>query len=257
MTLSLTCPILHTKIEDPALTIYGNVYERSAIAQWFSQHDTDPVTNMRVPTKMLYSLCNAETTEEIHTRILEVRSFIRFYYKYDKNDALKRADEDFSLYGFQIPKIISLLVWTSFRDNQLWNYSLYQTIQSRFGIRVSDDYNIARHVFSGRDLTNYTVPHIDRQFKNFAFHNTTFGAQKFYRCVFNLCSFQRSDLRNSLFQNCTLVLDNTKDYYIFSEALIDWTTMFLNCNIKILGRRENEGVVSFYDEVVSRGAKLL
>ncbi|KAK9816505.1 hypothetical protein WJX72_001230 [[Myrmecia] bisecta] len=41
----VTCPIEHEVYEDPVVAADGHTYERSAIAEWFSRHDTSPMTN--------------------------------------------------------------------------------------------------------------------------------------------------------------------------------------------------------------------
>ncbi len=39
------CPITQTLMQEPALTLQGNVYERAATTEWLQLHDTDPLTN--------------------------------------------------------------------------------------------------------------------------------------------------------------------------------------------------------------------
>jgi SUMO ligase MMS21 Smc5/6 complex component len=38
--IELICPITHTLIYDPVLTVQGNVYERAAITEWLQTHTT-------------------------------------------------------------------------------------------------------------------------------------------------------------------------------------------------------------------------
>jgi len=56
------CPILHQIMEDPVMAIDGFTYERNAILQWFSSHNTSPLTNLPLndlslrPNQALFSL---------------------------------------------------------------------------------------------------------------------------------------------------------------------------------------------------------
>ena len=47
------CPITGEIMEDPVTTADGHAYERAAIAQWLSNHDTSPVTNAQLPHRKL------------------------------------------------------------------------------------------------------------------------------------------------------------------------------------------------------------
>ena len=47
------CPITGEVMEDPVTTADGHAYERAAIAQWLSNHDTSPVTNAQLPHRKL------------------------------------------------------------------------------------------------------------------------------------------------------------------------------------------------------------
>ena len=49
------CPITHHLILDPVLTNAGSLYERSAILNWFSEHDTNPEDGARLTNFQLIS----------------------------------------------------------------------------------------------------------------------------------------------------------------------------------------------------------
>ena len=49
-------PILGQLFRDPVLTSNGTVYERSCITEWLENHDTDPLTNSRLPDKTLIAM---------------------------------------------------------------------------------------------------------------------------------------------------------------------------------------------------------
>lgn len=56
------CPITQTLMQDPVLTVQGNVYERTAITAWLQIHATDPVTNIHLNACMLIP-CNPIKSE--------------------------------------------------------------------------------------------------------------------------------------------------------------------------------------------------
>ena len=49
----LVCPITLELMVDPVVAADGRTYERAAIEEWLSEHDTSPLTNLALPTKQL------------------------------------------------------------------------------------------------------------------------------------------------------------------------------------------------------------
>ncbi|KAK9829576.1 hypothetical protein WJX72_006579 [[Myrmecia] bisecta] len=49
----MCCPITHDFMQDPVIAEDGHTYDRAAIVEWFSQHDTSPMTNQVLATKVL------------------------------------------------------------------------------------------------------------------------------------------------------------------------------------------------------------
>ncbi|KAK9827654.1 hypothetical protein WJX81_004095 [Elliptochloris bilobata] len=49
----LACPITHEVLREPVVAADGWTYERSAIEMWLQSHDTSPMTNDRMPDKVL------------------------------------------------------------------------------------------------------------------------------------------------------------------------------------------------------------
>ena len=47
------CPITHEVMKDPVVCALGHVYEREAIEYWLASHDTSPMTNEILPSKVL------------------------------------------------------------------------------------------------------------------------------------------------------------------------------------------------------------
>jgi hypothetical protein len=47
------CPISQCMMIDPVITVNGTTYERKFIEEWLQHHDTDPLTNEKLPSKML------------------------------------------------------------------------------------------------------------------------------------------------------------------------------------------------------------
>ena len=63
----LVGPITQELMVDPVLDSKGNCYERTAIQQWLSNHDTSPVTKERLPDKKLL------TNKPMKSEIIEFR----------------------------------------------------------------------------------------------------------------------------------------------------------------------------------------
>lgn len=60
--VELICPITQTLMQDPVLTVQGNVYERAAITEWLQAHSTDPLTNAPL-TALTLIPCNPIKSE--------------------------------------------------------------------------------------------------------------------------------------------------------------------------------------------------
>jgi hypothetical protein len=50
---ALLCPIGYNLMVDPVVCADGHSYDRAAIQEWFSNHNTSPLTNQRLPNKHL------------------------------------------------------------------------------------------------------------------------------------------------------------------------------------------------------------
>eukprot|EP00300_Choanocystis_sp_HF-7_P006000 c14418_g1_i1.p1 GENE.c14418_g1_i1~~c14418_g1_i1.p1 ORF type:complete len:617 (+),score=106.06 c14418_g1_i1:54-1853(+) len=50
---SFYCPITSDIMEDPVITDDGQTYDRESISRWFQEHDTSPLTGLRLPNKRL------------------------------------------------------------------------------------------------------------------------------------------------------------------------------------------------------------
>jgi ankyrin repeat protein len=60
--MSFQCPITQVRMTDPVTCMDGHTYERSGIERWLQDHDTSPLTGVKLPSKFLipnHSLRNA------------------------------------------------------------------------------------------------------------------------------------------------------------------------------------------------------
>ncbi len=48
-----TCPITQLAFTDPVIASDGYLYERSAIKKWFEDHDTSPLTGLKIPNTLI------------------------------------------------------------------------------------------------------------------------------------------------------------------------------------------------------------
>lgn len=63
---ALCCPITGDLMADPVVTACGITYDRAAIAQWLSRHNTDPVTRAVLKEKALHANILAKTLVREH-----------------------------------------------------------------------------------------------------------------------------------------------------------------------------------------------
>ena len=60
--ISFQCPITQVRMTDPVTCMDGHTYERTGIERWLKDHDTSPLTGVKLPSKLLlpnHSLRNA------------------------------------------------------------------------------------------------------------------------------------------------------------------------------------------------------
>ena len=60
--MSFVCPITQVRMTDPVTCMDGHTYERSGIERWLTDHDTSPLTGVKLPAMLLipnHSLRNA------------------------------------------------------------------------------------------------------------------------------------------------------------------------------------------------------
>ena len=50
---NLVCPILLKVMDNPVMSCDGNTYDKVAIERWFNEHDTSPLTNLKLENKIL------------------------------------------------------------------------------------------------------------------------------------------------------------------------------------------------------------
>ncbi|KAK9806977.1 hypothetical protein WJX72_009234 [[Myrmecia] bisecta] len=50
----MCCPITQELMRDPVIAEDGHTYDRAAMEQWLSKHDTSPMTNEALTSKALF-----------------------------------------------------------------------------------------------------------------------------------------------------------------------------------------------------------
>lgn len=65
------CKISYQLMQDPVVTEHGNTYDRKSIEEWFREHDTDPLYNLKVNTKVVYPI------NEFRTKIFDYLQTIK------------------------------------------------------------------------------------------------------------------------------------------------------------------------------------
>ena len=51
---AFTCPITLMTVREPATTVYGHLYEHSAITEWAKHHGTCPLTNKPLAADQIF-----------------------------------------------------------------------------------------------------------------------------------------------------------------------------------------------------------
>ena len=68
------CPITQSLIKDPVITCDGHTYEREAIEKWFVMHDTSPLTNVELDSKVLVPNHAVRTAIEVY--VLPIKAYV-------------------------------------------------------------------------------------------------------------------------------------------------------------------------------------
>lgn len=71
------CPITKVQIVNFTMTCVGSVYEKSAIQKWLQEHPTDPLTNLVLPTQLLFDVEPPFTLENIQKQSSQLRANMR------------------------------------------------------------------------------------------------------------------------------------------------------------------------------------
>jgi hypothetical protein len=93
--MELICPISLMSIEDPVMTLTGQIYERACIIKWFTSNDTDPATGLILPCKTLLTvdLKTDNLEQEIKDRREAIATLSKFgvvvWFMFDSN--MKKA----------------------------------------------------------------------------------------------------------------------------------------------------------------------
>ena len=116
ISVELLCPIGMGIMLDPVLTVMGQVYDRCNIEKWFEDHDTDPLTNVRLnDTRLVVDTALArrvqseyadEFLEKIRKRRLEEKAQRELELTISFLDNLRKPDkivEIFKKRDIQVP----------------------------------------------------------------------------------------------------------------------------------------------------------
>jgi len=225
------CPITLETIKDKRFTYHGYCYEKVAIKEWLTKNNTDPCSNLELPTKKLFKnikdiKIDILTEGELNKKYLELREVkineeFKNYSTYARETFIEGINHPSDIYFSQSPNLEE-----GIENNQ----------------RV-DIVNIERPLNSGKgyqfiDLSNSIV--IGQTYDQSLFDFCSLYKCEFLNCKFINCSFIGSNLSYTKFVQCEFKGRKLNFYRSYCEGIefidcefdnpnfVDW------CNQKFL-----------------------
>lgn len=186
------CPITLQPIRDPVRTLAGVIYERAAIAQWLTEHSSDPVTNLVLPSKDLLPVGDPRQTPSDFRKDLVWTICTPFYHVAMENER-----------KFVCPQLKTVEASQALMDDLRANpMKFYRPIEGLGSL------------FHGLHLKSGKIT--DASFKDIDFRGSTFEHVIFLRVTFNHCNLSHTDLRSATFIDCVFRGERT----IFVDAKV-------------------------------------
>jgi hypothetical protein len=205
----MICPITQDNIKQPAITIFGNIYESNAIREWLEDNITDPCTNQILPVLYLF-----EPKQWTGT----IEDLAKCYAKNARHWCWFMGTIDW--YKQKNPTEMKKIRGTA------------ENIVATEYIKTEKQY----HFYLDKEREEYKIPDgalmrslFIRQEKYNAFKSMNLVAadlrgSTFIDCVFGDCNFSFADISNCLFFRCTF-MGNT----CFYDTDINEETKFIDC----------------------------
>ena len=203
----MICPITLEPMVEASINSRGSVYEYSAITQWFQQHETDPLTNLKCPHKFVVKF--DVTSPYLKEKCSDIETNTRFCYPaVFAQEGAVRIYEKYSRMKLNIPET----EWLEYVKKKREHFE-HEKSPNRY---IEDDecteLDIYHKALKIRDWDFVDLSKIRLWYKHFKCQKFIFSNLSgcvFKDCYFCHCTFIGCNLSDALFINCTFVGDNT------------------------------------------------
>jgi hypothetical protein len=246
------CPITCEEIEEYAITMFGQVYEKSAIVEWLKNNETDPITGVILPLKELItkgvhtrnvSVLSSELrrkTGQLSPKVMISRSVamqlgVMSVKRLQNIRHIKLLMEDpevsakFSAFNNRIMRVLLPRLTPI---NGMWRKTDFSSVVWNRST-TSEMYKHPPN--TGRDFENMKFKQYTRlyggHFKSSSFDGACLRNVTFVECCFTRCTFIGADLRTTIFRKCNFRGEEVD----FRNALTNAFTLFNECEIEIPG----------------------
>lgn len=234
------CPITQEPIEKFGVLCTGSFYEYSAINEWLKHNNTDPLTNLALPIRKIY-------TDDINSENIKF-----------KKDEIKQNFENDWMKLFTLPFLpYQILENVNKIKNNIRNmdqatkvnWSVYQDIKRNYisdrnydsslhsrGLQnpFDNDDIISRPIDTGFGYEFINLSDLNMKYKHFkstSFNGADLSDTRFSDCDFSRCTFIGTNMTNTEFINCIFIGNEI----CFLDCQTNEDTYFSNCTFEKLG----------------------
>lgn len=240
------CPITLEPINIYGITCYGSFYEYSAISDWLQNHNTDPLTNLPLPSKGLKKVLKEDFSPVTH--IDHKKSCLLWCYH------LALVENSIKIYN-------NLIALENNAQGEYWDkysnakkeqliegkVSYYEAAVYGTDIDNMNDYIRPSNTGSGFnfvDLSNCEFE--DRDFKCASFNFANLSNCMFINCSLSRCSFIRANLTKCMFFGCDFKGESVSFY-----KAITTNCLFVRCSIERVDRWVMESKDKTFKKILS------
>lgn len=222
----LICPISLAEIKFAGITVNGSIYEYQEIVDWLKNNNTDPMTNLVLPTKNIekYDL-SISTKEQLFDAAKARKDNSIMYFnslklQLDAPDTYKKLKK--LLFDQESDE------WKAYSQAKIINFIPVYFCGNADNLDAEDE--IKRPTGTGArfqfiNLRDQTIT--DRGFKSEMFDFAKLSNCEFFECDFSRVSFIGTEFNNVTFYNCRFVGEQVCFYQATHKKL-----SFINCTME-------------------------
>lgn len=216
--MNIICPITLEEIQEPGITLIGSIYEYDAIHKWLTNHNTDPITNIILPSKTILKW--GDRTESLTEYAAHVKNNTMLY-----NYSFRLACNISAKYDKLLEK------YQTIKNDRDW---LAKTAKTRkdFLSGKSRAYPCRKKDQPSCNFLNLSNSNVTNgHYKCETFNFSNLSGSKFINCDFSRCKFIGSNLTDCVFINCVFIGEQV----IFYKATVT-NLKFINCAFEYTDR---------------------